>query len=216
VKSGTAWGEPHGGPPDLEVEGPDAALAAAVAAHPGTVVRFRPDASSDLARAVGAAAGSVPHGVAVPIDAMTATPGGEAVNAVVLGTPPGRLRATTRSVTVEVAVDGRPMGSVAATTVVVANGQFVDGLDVVPRGHPGDGRLEVQVYALRRGERGAMRVRLPQGAHLPHPRIRTATGRRIEVVARHGTLPLTVDGVARGRASRLTVEVVPAALRLLL
>jgi hypothetical protein len=203
------------GPADVEITGTDADLARAVEAHRGALVRFRPDPSSDLARAIGAAAVPIGTGMAVPIDALASLPGGTAVNAVVLGTPPGRLRATARRARARVRVDGREIAAGGTTTVVVASGQFIDGLDVVPRGHPGDGRLEVQVYDLRRGERRAMRVRLPQGAHLPHPRITTATGRRVEVEVERGTLPLTVDGVAHGPVARLSVAVVPAALRVL-
>jgi hypothetical protein len=216
VKPGEEWGEPADAPADLSVDGPDAALAAIAADHPGALVRFRPDPSSDLARAVGAAAGAATSGLAVPIDVLAATPGGMAVNAIVLGTPPRRVRATTRRAPVEVRVDGRGVATMPATTVVIASGQFLDGLDVVPRGHPGDGRLEVQVYALRPGERRAMRARLPRGVHVPHPRITTTSGRQVEVVVRRGTLPLTVDGVGRGRVARLTVAVLPAAIRLLL
>ncbi len=91
------------------------------------------------------------------------------MNGVIVGTPPRRVRMTTPSARVTVTVNGREVATGRATTVVIANGQFFDGLDVVPRGHPGDGRLEVQVYALRRGERGAMRSRLPLGVHLPAP-----------------------------------------------
>ena len=48
-----------------------------------------------------------------------------------------------------VTVDGRTVHDGPATSVVVANGQFSGTADLAPRGHPGDGRLEVQVYALR-------------------------------------------------------------------
>jgi diacylglycerol kinase family enzyme len=113
-------------------------------------------------------------------------------------------------------VDGRELMAGPATTVVVASGQFFGGLDVVPRGHPGDGRLEIQVYALRRGERRAMRNRLPQGVHLPHPRIFTTTGREVEILVERGRLPLTIDGVGHDSVSEMTVGVIPAALRIVL
>jgi hypothetical protein len=199
----------------VEITGTDADLARVVDTRPGALVRFRPDPSSDLARAIGAAAGSQGPAMAVPIDALAAAPGGTAVNAVVLGTPPGKLGPTTRRAPARVRVDDREIAAGRATTVVIASGQFIDGLDVVPRGHPGDGRLEVQVYALRRGERRAMRVRLPQGVHLPHPRITTAVGRRVEVEIERGALPLTLDGVPHGPVGRLTVALVPGALRVL-
>jgi diacylglycerol kinase family enzyme len=117
---------------------------------------------------------------------------------------------------VRVLVNGRELATGRATTVVVASGQFFDGLDVVPRGHPGDGRLEVQVYALRRGERRAMRARLPQGVHLPHPHITTSTGRQVEIHVQGGRLPLTIDGVAHEPVADLTVTLIPGALRLML
>ena len=98
--------------------------------------------------------------------------------------------------------------------MVIANGQFLRGLDVVPRGHPGDGKAEVQVYELERRERRAMRARLATGAHLPHPRIRSRTAREVEV---RGASPLAleVDGVTRSPISDVRVAVVPAAFRLL-
>ena len=68
------------------------------------------------------------------------------------------------------ALDGRPWFSGPATTVVVATGQFLRGLDLVPRGHPGDGKAEVQVYALRRaGAAARCAARLATGAHVPAP-----------------------------------------------
>ena len=97
-----------------------------------------------------------------------------------------------------VVIDTRVVHDGAALAVVVASGQYLRGNDVVPRGHPGDGRAEVQVYSLTRGERAAMRERLPLGVHLPHPRIRTASGRRVEVQAMGSPRPVEVDGVAVG------------------
>ena len=217
IRPGEAWGEPVAGAVDLEVAGNDADLAGVLDTHQGALVRFRAAPGSDLGRALGlAATGAAPGRLAAPIDALRVEPGGYAVNGVILGTSPARIRATTPSARVRVLVNGRELMAGRATTVVIANGQFFDGLDVVPRGHPGDGRLEVQVYALRRGERRAMRARLPQGVHLPHPRITTATGREVEIHVEGGRLPLTIDGVAHGSVSELTVTVIPGALRLVL
>jgi YegS C-terminal NAD kinase beta sandwich-like domain len=216
VKPGDPWGEPVSGRADLEVRGGDADLARVLDTHQGVLVRFRAEPGSDLARTVGISASGDLSGLAAPIDGLLVEPGGHAVNGVVLGTAPGRLRATTPSATVTVRVNGRSVAAGRATTVVIANGQFFDGLDVVPRGHPGDGRLEVQVYALRRGERRAMRARLPQGIHLPHPRITTTTGRQVEIHVERGRLPMTIDGRAHEPVADLTVTLLPAALRLLL
>jgi hypothetical protein len=208
------------------VRGTDAELAAAVARAPGSLVRFEPDDTSDLARAVGITPTTT--GVEVPMDlaevdgpgigvgtAVGAVVVGTAVGAVVVGTAPERLTARTRTVPVTVTVDGRALPTHAATTIVVAVAQHVHGLDVSPRGHPGDGRLEVQAYALRRRERAAMRARLGRGEHLPHPRIHLAAGRDISV--RSGRpMALELDGVPVGAVERLSVRVVAAAYRLLL
>ena len=140
---------------------------------------------------------------------------GLAVNVIEFGTPPGSLRSLARTHEVSVTVDGRRFHVGPATSVVIANGQFVDGLDVSPRGHPGDGRLEIQVYALRPGERGGMRRRLATGSHLPHPRIRTGSGRRIRVRVTGGAWPLRVDGRAVGRTGTVEVEVLSPAVHLL-
>lgn len=215
IGRGAPWGERASGPPDLEVHGGDADLAAVVATHPGALVQFVPDHTSDLARAIGLAAGSPPAGMAVPIDALAIDGGGQAVNALTLGRAPGALRWSVRSVPMRVSVDGREVYAGRATTVVVASGQFLEGDDVVPRGHPGDGRVEVQVYALHRGERAAMRARLPRGAHVPHPRITAATGRQVEVEVERGELALIVDRVPAGTARHLSVAVLPSAVRLL-
>jgi hypothetical protein len=216
IRPGEEWGAPYAGPVDVEVEGTDADLARVVDGHPGALVRFRPSAASDLALAVGTTGRGEPTGIAVPVDALALEPGGLVVNGVVLGTPPARLRFTTPSANVLVLVNGREVARGPATTVVVANGQFFDGFDVVPRGHPGDGRLEVQVYAPRRGERGPMRRRLPAGVHLPHPRVATASGREVSVHVDGGRLALRADGAERGEVADLTVSVVPGAFRLAL
>ena len=222
IRPGEPWGVPTTAPPDLEITGGDGALAAAVHAAPGALVRFVPDASSDIARAVGLRAGEDHEtiGRALPMDAIAvqgdaASPESLACNACVIGAAPDRLRWTTAASHFDVTVDGRGWFSGRATTVVIATGQFLRGSDVVPRGHPGDGRLEIQVYAAGRGERRAVRARLPTGDHLPHPRIRTGSARAVEVRAARPAA-LEVDGTARGSVSRLVLAVVPAAYRLLL
>jgi diacylglycerol kinase family enzyme len=97
----------------------------------------------------------------------------------------------------------------------VASGQCLRRADVVPRGHPGDGWAEVQVYALARRARRPMRRRLPSGTHVPHPGIRTGRARRVEVEVAGRGLPVELDGRPRGRTTRLEVTLVPAAIRLL-
>jgi diacylglycerol kinase family enzyme len=130
---------------------------------------------------------------------------------VVVGTPPDRTRWTTPAPSLRVEVDGRARHEGPATSVVVATGQHLRGLDLVPRGHPGDGRAEVQVYALDRGARSELRRRLATGVHLPHPDVTQAAGRRTVIVALGKPARLEVDGVEVPAASRLVVEVVPEA-----
>ncbi|MBM3674329.1 MAG: hypothetical protein FJW88_05130 [Actinobacteria bacterium] len=216
------WGEPVNGPVDFEVAGNDAALAAAAHRHPGALVAFRPT-GSDLARALGLGESGpgedarAPAGLALPLDgiALDGATVPFALNLVVVGTSPAGLRATTRSTDVRVCVDGRELHRGPATTVVVASGQFLGTADVVPRGHPGDGRLEVQVYALARRERRALRARLPTGNHVPHPRIATGSGRAVEVTVDGRALPVLADGHPAGAVTRLGAAIVPGAIRLL-
>ena len=72
---------------------------------------------------------------------------------------------------------GAPWGEGRAFAVVVANGQFLRDADLVPRGHPGDGRIEVQVYDARAGRaRGRCASVSRVAATFPHPRIAEAPG----------------------------------------
>lgn len=219
LRHGEPWGHAATGPPDAEVAGDDVDLAVHATCHRGDLLRFRPSPRSDLARALGLG----PEGAGateVEIDTLAVGAGDRdevpAVNAVVLGEPPDRLRWSTRSARVSMRLDGRPWFGGRATTVVVANGQFLRGADLVPRGHPGDGWAEVQVYALGRHERAAMRRRLPTGTHVPHPRIGAGRARRIEVAILGRPLPLEIDGRRQRRTDRLEVTLVPASLRLLI
>ncbi len=221
IGKGKPWGRPATAPADCEVQGDDAALAAAVAGAPGARIRFRPTAGSELSRAVGlepGAAASEPHPpeqmTELPMDVLAFADGTLAVNMVVLGTSPERLGRFARRTELRIRADNRVWFNDECTTVVLAVGQWLHGIDLVPRGHPGDGRVEIQAYRLRPSERRAMRRRLASGAHLPHPRIPTRTARRIEIEA-SAPVPLEVDGVAREAVRRLTAEVRADAYRLL-
>ena len=215
IKRGEPWGRPTSEPADETVRGSDADLADAVRARPGARIHFEPHHDSDLARALGLAAGGggAPDApsVELPVDVLQLDDGSVVVNALVLGAPPAEVGWATLATAVTVEVDGRPVFDGRATTVIVASGQFVAGDDVVPRGHPGDGRAEVQVYALRRGERRAMRKRLASGTHVPHPRITQATG-RVGVVRAPARLPVVADGRHHGSPEQLRVEVRPEVL----
>jgi len=217
IRKGEEWGAPAGDSrPDLDVAGDDATLAAAVAgAGPDPLVRFSPSPASDLARAVGLA-GAGTGALALPVDLLRLGDGGVAVNAVVVGVPPDRLRWWHRPFPVEVVVDGTGL-TARATSVVVATGQFLRGVDVSPRGHPGDGWCEVQVYALAPGQRRLMRARLRSGSHLPHPQITTRRGRTVAVrCGRAVAVEMDGNKTAAKRARVVSIDVVPSAFRLLI
>jgi hypothetical protein len=222
IQKGEPWGHAAHGPADYDVAGDDAALAAAVTARPRSRVAFHPTHDSDFARAVGITVDetSDPNAATeLPCDRLTIrTEAAEmtAVNMAIVGIAPDRQQWTSRNMGVRVTVDGRRVHEGPATAVVVANGQFLRGADVVPRGHPGDGRAEVHVYALTRSERRHMRERLPLGEHVPHPRITTASGRTILIESLAAPVALEIDGVAVARATTVTVDVIPAAFSLLL
>ncbi|MGH9001473.1 MAG: hypothetical protein ACRDY7_19040 [Acidimicrobiia bacterium] len=218
IGKGQEWGGETTDPPAVTIGGADADLAAAVAgAAPGALVRFSPSPHSDVARALGLSGGDARVASrAVPMDALSLDgPRGAAlaVNAVVSGVAPDRLDWRHVRRAVDVVVDGSSR-TVPATTVVVLVGQYLRGADVSPRGHPGDGVAEVQIYGLAPGQRRAMRDRLGSGAHLPHPGISTQRARRVEI-RWHRPVPLEIDGRAVGQAATLTLCVVPGAYRLL-
>lgn len=218
IKKGEPWERPATGPADLTVEGGDDVLAAAVRAHPHARVLFAPAAGSDFARTVALSDGT--GSMELPCDALLVeldTREVLAVNMVVVGVPPDRQRWWNRAPRVVVKVDDRVVHDGGAIGVIVANGQYLRGADVVPRGHPGDGRIEAQVYDVARRERAVMRRRLPLGTHVPHPQIRSVAGRRVEVRAGAGGRPLTVevDGVPAAPAYAVVVAVAPAAFTLL-
>jgi hypothetical protein len=222
IEKGRPWGHPARTEAALVVEGDDADLAAALDRAAGELVRFVPAPASDLGHALGLTntglTSTGPGATEVALDVLavaTQAASHGAVNAVVLGRAPHRLRAWHRRVRMVVEVDGRQRFAGRAAGVVVANGQYLHGLDVVPRGHPGDGRIETQVYAPSAVERAEMRRRLPQGTHVPHPGITQVTGRRVTVRTRRN-LALEIDGRPAGTAREITVEVLPAALRLLI
>jgi hypothetical protein len=246
IRPGEEWGSPTSSPPDLEVAGSDADLAAAVAAHRGALIRFRPDPTSDLAGAVGIPVsptpanvsqgipegflateiarvpdGSpVPLGIELVVDALQVTTGPAAldqplaVNMVVLGSPPDALTGIVRRFGANVRVDGKTVFHGPCTTIVIATGQFRHGLDLVPRGHPGDGRAELQIYAVPARQRRQLRARLATGTHVPHPNITQRSAKSVSVSIDR-RVALEVDGRPRARADQVDLTVVPNAYRLL-
>ena len=218
VEKGVPWERPAAGPAEWHVEGDDATLAAAVRDHPGARIAFRPGPGSDLGRALGIhepGEGTLE----VAVDALRVVADGRelfGVNMLVVGVAPDRATWLTASPGLRVRVADRVVHDAPATGVVVASGQYLRGSDLVPRGHPGDGRAEIQVYAVSRGRRAGVRARLPQGVHLPHPDITQSSGRQVEIRADRGPLPVEIDGVSAPPAQLVTVEIVPEAFVLVL
>ncbi len=138
-------------------------------------------------------------------DALRLDDGSLACNMVVLGTRPTGSDAVRPDRTAG-AGPGRRAGDRSPgsrTTVVVATGQFLRGLDLVPRGHPGDGRAEVQVYTRRRAASArTMRARLAD-RHAPpaSPDPQRRRARRIEIRIRPAD-PLELDGDRSSAAAR--------------
>jgi diacylglycerol kinase (ATP) len=85
-----------------------------------------------------------------------------------------------------------------ATNVVVANGQFhASGVKVSPRSFPGDGFMEVQVWAGPRSDAFTALPRMFFGEHLPHPNIVEYRVKSVTVDADRG-LAVQADGLPLG------------------
>ena len=205
MKPGEPWGSRRGAA-DLEVSGTTRTWPGCSTPIRGRWCGSGPTPGSDLARAVGHRRPTgEPSG---PWPRRSTRSGSSraalAVNGVVLGTPPrpGPRHHPER--------DGPGHGrtgasspSGPATTVVVANGQFFDGLDVVPAG-PSRRRAD-RGAGLRAAPGRAPRDAGPAAAGGPPPapahRDGDAAGRS-RSTSTGGRLPLTIDGVARGAGQR--------------
>ena len=220
LRPGQSWGTEASGPPDLEVSGGDRVLAEAIGRGlTDPLVRFSAAPDSDLARAIGLVAGAPSTGLALPLDALVVRAGDTlaemvAVNSVILGVPPDRLRAWHRPEALSVEIDGAGVDAARATSLVLMNGQYLRGFDLSPRGHPGDGVAEAQLYALPPGARRAMRTRLKTGAHLPHPAITIRRARHV-VVRASRPAALEVDGAPTGEVTSLEITLRAGTYRLL-
>lgn len=225
IRKGEPWGRPATGPPDVTVAGGDATLAETVKHHLGGRIAWAPTPESDFSRSVGSTGVPRAEPVELACDALAIgeliegrgpqpLPVNMAVNMAVVGTAPDRQRRLSPSTHLRVIVDDRVLHDGPATAVLIANGEFLRGADLIPRGHPGDGRAEVQVYSVEPSQRRALRSRVANGTHVPHPGIRQGSGRRIEVIAADRTLALELDGVDATPTPHLHVTVIPEAFLL--
>jgi len=95
--------------------------------------------------------------------------------------------------------------------VAAMNAQYLGAWDVVPRGHPNDGRLDVLDADLPVDERLQVRSRLKAGTHLPHPRIEERHVTALQLDLERPT-PVHLDGQDIGPAKTLSIRVEPDAL----
>lgn len=116
--------------------------------------------------------------------------------------------------------DGRPTVFVAHLVVgrpfaggtAAMQAQWLGDLDLGPRSHPADGRLDVTSGRLPWRQRRAARRRARTGAHLPHPDLdhRQLVGTIIESGRPRAVV---IDGKAIGRFRRIEIALEPEALR---
>jgi hypothetical protein len=95
--------------------------------------------------------------------------------------------------------------------VAVMNAEWLGRLDVAPRSHPNDGRLDVLDTSLPLRQRWLAYRRLRTGTHVPHPAIdeHRVTAWNTEF---DPSLDVWVDGVNMGRVRSLAVRIEPDAL----
>lgn len=94
---------------------------------------------------------------------------------------------------------------------VAMNAQWCGEWDLGPRSHPGDGLLDTYDIHLSIGQVPAVRSRLPKGTHLPHPGIREQRAGAV-LMNLDRRLPVRLDGLVVGKATKIVVRVEPAAL----
>ena len=186
IRKGEEWGTPVPQPASLVLAGSDAELAQLVANDPSGTYGL---SGGDLHRGLGAPAQRVDARL-LPLDAL-------------------RVRVDDQdmlAVAHVVARNGWWRGPVLA----VLNCADIGTWNVAPRAHPNDGRFDVvevsTTMSLR--QRWQARRRLPLGTHVPHPAIATRTG-ETGVWTFEQPRRVYVDGVGRGRATRLEITISP-------
>jgi hypothetical protein len=92
----------------------------------------------------------------------------------------------------------------------LVNAGFVDGLNLAPRGHPGDGRVELVIFdeSVPWRQRRLARKRAQTGSHVPHPSIHlSAVGEWTRERAKGEAL--YIDGCMVESWSKIEVTVLP-------
>lgn len=95
----------------------------------------------------------------------------------------------------------------------LVNAGFVDGANLAPRGHPGDGRIELVTMEpnVSWRQRRMARRRTSTGTHVPHPAISVSTV--VEWEAETDSRELRVDGVLVTGSRRVSVVLDPGRVR---
>lgn len=196
ISKGTEWGSEVTRPDDIRVAIDDAHLASLLTDGSGTATAV---ASGDLWRTVGARPlGERTRVLEFPVDLVRY-----------------RIDDDPEHTFVAHLVARRPLrrgGVWRGPVLVVMNAEWIGSFDVAPRGHPNDGRVETLLAssALSVRQRLAVRSRLPNATHLPHPLIASRSVRTHEWEFDR-PMDVVADGRRVGRARRLSVRVEPDA-----
>jgi putative lipid kinase YegS-like protein len=186
IRKGEPWGAPVPRPADLVLAGSDAELARLVAGDAEGVYGL---GGGDLYRSLGAAP---PRATMqrLSLDALRV-----------------RLDDVEWLAVAHVVARG---GWWRGPLLAVLNCAYIGEWNVAPRAHPNDGRFDVVEVSARMSVRQRLqaRRRLPLGNHVPHPQITVSTA---EAAAWDFDAPrdVYVDGVRRGRATRLEIAIAP-------
>jgi hypothetical protein len=196
VRKGSPWGEPAQLPDDALVVTTDREIGLAVEGHEGGELPTFALAGGDLHRTLGGPTGAPrwERGEAqrFPIDVLDVRLDGGHLVAVAHVVAQGRLGWLTQ-------------------TVVALNAAFVGTRYLGPRAHPNDGLVDVTEGRLPLSDLAAARRRFESGSHLPHPSLKESRVSSYEVDFPR-PIRMAVDGAAVGRFRRLSVEVRPDAL----
>ncbi len=98
----------------------------------------------------------------------------------------------------------------SSRTVIAMNGSFAGQLNLGPRAHPNDGRLDIVDGRLPRQQRRAGRRRALTGSHVPHPDLAERRTAHV-VIDSDRPLHLLLDGVSAGTGTRLELRCHPDA-----
>lgn len=196
ISKNTAWGTEVARPDDLRVADDDAHLARLLTDGTGCATAV---ASGDVFRTVGARPlGDRTQVFEFPIDLVTYRIDDEPAGTFVAHLVARRPR--------------RRGGGWRGPVLAVMNAEWIGSFDVAPRGHPNDGRVETFMASplLTLRQRLAVRSRLRNASHLPHPLI---ASRPVKAQQWDFDQPMTIiaDGKPAGRARRLVIEVEPDA-----